>query len=332
MSERILIIGASGQVGSELVIALRKIYGETNVIASDIHSVNPKLRDHSTVIHSTNVSDEGPYIELNALEKNKIYDVVKKHKITQIYLLAAMLSAKSEENVELAWRLNTLSLSNVLQLAEKKLIKKLFWPSSIAVFGHTTHPKILTPQYTIMEPNTVYGISKLAGERWCEYYNKQHDVDVRSIRYPGLIGWATEAGGGTTDYAVKIFHEAILHKKYESFLNEDTALPMMYMPDAIRATIELMEAPEEKIKIRSAYNLAGISFTPKQVATEISKHIPNFEISYKPDFRQEIANSWPSSIDDTHAQDDWGWRLEYNLEKITSDMIKNLKEKYIVTI
>ena len=331
MSERILIIGASGQVGSELVIALRKIYGETNVIASDIHSVNPKLRDHSTVIHSANVIDNGPYIELNVLDKDKIYDVVKKNKITQIYLLAAMLSAKSEENVELAWRLNTLSLSNILQLAEKKLIKKLFWPSSIAVFGHTTNPKILTPQYTIMEPNTVYGISKLAGERWCEYYNKKYNVDVRSIRYPGLIGWRTKAGGGTTDYAVKIFHEAILHKKYESFLNEDTALPMMYMPDAIRATIELMEAPEENIKIRSAYNLAGISFTPKQIATEISKHIPNFEISYKPDFRQEIANSWPSSIDDVNAQYDWGWRLEYKLEEITSDMIKNLKEKYIIT-
>ena len=331
MSERILIIGASGQVGSELVTALRKIYGETNVIASDIYSVNPKLRNHSTVIHSANVIENGPYIELNALDKDKIYDVVKKNKITQIYLLAAMLSAKSEENVELAWKLNTLSLSNILQLAEKKLIKKLFWPSSIAVFGNTTIPKILTPQYTIMEPNTVYGISKLAGERWCEYYNKKYNIDVRSIRYPGLIGWRTNPGGGTTDYAVKIFHEAILHKKYESFLNKDTALPMMYMPDAIRATIELMETSQENIKIRSSYNLAGISFTPKQIAAEISKHIPNFEMSYKPDFRQEIANSWPSSIDDKNAQYDWGWRLEYNLEKMTSDMIKNLKEKYIIT-
>ena len=330
LKEVILVIGASGQVGSELVTALRKIYGETNVIASDIHSVNPKVRDHSTIIHSENVEAEGPYIELNALDKNKIYDVIKKNKITQIYLLAAMLSAKSEENVELAWRLNTLSLSNILQLAEQKLIKKLFWPSSIAVFGHTT-PKILTPQYTIMEPNTVYGISKLAGERWCEYYNKKYNVDVRSIRYPGLIGWRTDPGGGTTDYAVKIFHKAILHEKYESFLNEDTALPMMYMPDAIRATIELMETQQENVKIRSSYNLAGISFTPKQIATEISKHIPNFEISYKPDFRQEIANSWPSSIDDKNAQYDWGWRLEYNLEKITSDMIKNLEERYIVT-
>ena len=331
MSERILIIGASGQVGSELVTALRKIYSETNVISSDIYSVNPKLRNHSTVIHSTNVSHQGPYIELNALDKNKIYDVIKKNKITQIYLLAAMLSAKSEENVELAWRLNTLSLSNILQLAEQKLIKKLFWPSSIAVFGHTTKPKILTPQHTIMEPNTVYGISKLAGERWCEYYHRRHNVDVRSIRYPGLIGWRTNPGGGTTDYAVKIFHKAILHEKYESFLSENTALPMMYMPDAIRATIELMEAPKEKVKIRSSYNLAGISFTPKQIATEISKHIPNFEISYKPDFRQKIANSWPSSIDDTNAQDDWGWRAEYNLEEITLDMIKNLKENYIAT-
>ena len=331
MNERILVIGASGQVGSELVTALRKIYGETNVIASDIHSVNPDVRDHSTVIHSENILSKGPYIELNALEKNKIYDVIKKYEISQIYLLAAMLSAKSEENVELAWKLNTLSLSNILQLAEKKLIKKLFWPSSIAVFGNTTIPKILTPQHSIMEPNTVYGISKLAGERWCEYYNKKYNVDVRSIRYPGLIGWRTNPGGGTTDYAVKIFHEAILHKKYESFLTKDTTLPMMYMPDAIRATIELMEAPEENIKIRSSYNLAGISFTPKQIAAEISKHIPNFEMSYKPDFRQEIANSWPSSIDDKNAQYDWGWRLKYNLEEITSDMIKNLKEKYIIT-
>ena len=333
MSERILIIGASGQVGSELVTTLRKVHGETNVIASDIHPINTKLRDHSTVIYSysKNISERGPYIELNALDKNKIYDVIKKNKITQIYLLAAMLSAKSEENVELAWRLNTLSLSNILQLAEKKLIKKLFWPSSIAVFGHTTKPKILTPQHTIMEPNTVYGISKLAGERWCEYYHVKYNVDVRSIRYPGLIGWSAEPGGGTTDYAVKIFHEAILHEKYESFLSENTALPMMYMPDAIRATIELMEAPAEKIKIRSSYNLAGISFTPKQIAAEISKHISNFEISYKPDFRQKIANSWPSSIDDTNAQNDWGWIAKYNLEKITSDMMKNLKEKYTIT-
>ena len=238
-----------------------------------------------------------------------------------------MLSAKSEKNVELAWRLNTLSLSNILLLSKEKHIKKLFWPSSIAVFGHTT-PKKMTPQYTIMEPNTVYGISKLAGERWCEYYFNRFNVDVRSLRYPGLIGWKSDPGGGTTDYAVNIFHQAIKTGKYQSFLSEDTSLPMMYMPDAIRATIELMEAPVEKVKIRSSYNLAGISFTPKQIAAEVSKHIPNFEMSYKPDFRQEIANSWPQSIDDSFAQKDWGWKTKYDLQKMTGDMMENLKAKY----
>ena len=330
MNERILIIGASGQVGSELVVSLRKIYGETNVIASDIYPVNTKLRAHSTVIYSEKMREEGPYVELNALDKEKIYHIIKSYKITQVYLLAAMLSAKSEENVELAWRLNTLSLSNILLLSKEKHIKKLFWPSSIAVFGNTT-PKRMTPQYTITEPNTVYGISKLAGERWCEYYFNKFNVDVRSLRYPGLIGWKTAPGGGTTDYAVHIFHKAIKYGKYQSFLAENTALPMMYMQDAIRATIELMEAPAEMIKIRSSYNLAGISFSPKQIAAEIAKHIPNFEMIYKPDFRQEIAESWPLSIDDTNAQNDWGWKLEYDLEKITSNMMINLKEKYKIT-
>ena len=226
----------------------------------------------------------------------------------------------------MGWRLNVRSHSHVLDLAKDGLIKKIFWPSSIAVFGPTT-PKENTPQYTIMEPNTVYGISKQAGERWNEYYFNKFGVDVRSLRYPGLISWETSPGGGTTDYAVRIFHEAILHEKYDSFLSENTALPMMYMSDAIRATIELMEAPAEKVKIRSSYNLAGISFTPKEIAAEISKHIPNFEITYRPDFRQEIADSWPSSIDDTNAQNDWGWELEYNLKKMTLDMMTNLKEK-----
>ena len=238
-----------------------------------------------------------------------------------------MLSAKSEKNVELAWRLNTLSLSNILLLSKEKHIKKLFWPSSIAVFGHTT-PKKMTPQYTIMEPNTVYGISKLAGETWCEYYFNKFNIDVRSLRYPGLIGWKSAPGGGTTDYAVNIFHQAIKTGKYQSFLSKNTSLPMMYMPDAIRATIELMEAPVEKVKIRSSYNLAGISFTPKQIAAEVSKHIPNFEMSYKPDFRQEIANSWPQSIDDSFAQKDWGWKTKYDLQKMTGDMMENLKTKY----
>ena len=330
MSDRILIIGASGQVGSELVTSLRKIYGETNVIASDIYPVNSKLRVHSTVIYSKKMNKRGPYIELDALDKNKIYHIIKSYKINQVYLLAAMLSAKSEKNVELAWRLNTLSLSNILLLSKEKQIKKLFWPSSIAVFGPTT-PKKMTPQYTIMEPNTVYGISKLAGERWCEYYFNKFNVDVRSIRYPGLIGWKAAPGGGTTDYAVDIFHQAIKDGKYDSFLSENTGLPMMYMPDAIRATIELMEAPTEQVKIRSSYNLAGVSFTPKQIAVEVSKHIPNFEMTYNPDFRQAIADSWPSSIDDSYAQKDWGWELKYNLKKMTTDMIINLKKQYKIT-
>jgi nucleoside-diphosphate-sugar epimerase len=330
MSDRILIIGASGQVGSELVTSLRKIYGETNVIASDIYPVNSKLRAHSTVIYSKKMNKRGPYIELDALDKNKIYHIIKSYKINQVYLLAAMLSAKSEKNVELAWRLNTLSLSNILLLSKEKHVKKIFWPSSIAVFGLTT-PKKMTPQYTIMEPNTVYGISKLAGERWCEYYFNKFNVDVRSIRYPGLIGWKAAPGGGTTDYAVDIFHQAIKDGKYDSFLSENTGLPMMYMQDAIRATIELMEAPTEQVKIRSSYNLAGVSFTPKQIAVEVSKHIPNFEITYNPDFRQAIADSWPSSIDDSYAQKDWGWELKYNLEKMTTDMIINLKKQYKIT-
>jgi nucleoside-diphosphate-sugar epimerase len=330
MNERILIIGASGQVGSELVVSLRKIYGETNVIASDIYPVNSKLRAHSTVIYSKKMNKRGPYIELDALDKNKIYHIIKSYKINQVYLLAAMLSAKSEKNVELAWRLNTLSLSNILLLSKEKHVKKIFWPSSIAVFGPTT-PKKMTPQYTIMEPNTVYGISKLAGERWCEYYFNKFNVDVRSIRYPGLIGWKADPGGGTTDYAVDIFHQAIKDGKYDSFLSENTRLPMMYMQDAIRATIELMEAPTEQVKIRSSYNLAGVSFTPKQIAVEVSKHIPNFEITYNPDFRQAIADSWPSSIDDSYAQKNWGWELKYNLEKMTTDMIINLKKQYKIT-
>ena len=219
------------------------------------------------------------------------------------------------------------SHSHVLDLAKDGLIKKIFWPYSIAVFGPTT-PMKNTPQYTVMEPNTVYGITKQAGERCNEYYFNKFGVDVRSIRYPGLIGWKAAPGGGTTDYAVDIFHQAIQHGKYESFLAESTGLPMMYMPDAIRATIELMEAPAEQVKIRSSYNLAGVSFTPAEIAEEIKKHIPNFEMTYNPDFRQAIADSWPSSINDGYAQKDWGWNLEYDLEKMTKDMMKNLKEQY----
>ena len=318
MKERILIIGSSGQIGTELVIELRNIYGNDNVIASDIR------------LSSVEVMESGPFEKLNIMDEKLLRNIVKKYKITQVYLLAALLSANAEKNIELGWSLNMRSHSHVLDLAKDGLIKKIFWPSSIAVFGPTS-PMENTPQYTVMEPNTVYGITKQAGERWNEYYFNKFGVDVRSLRYPGLIGWKAAPGGGTTDYAVDIFHQAIQHKKYESFLSENTGLPMMYMTDAIRATINLMEAPAVQVKIRSSYNLAGVSFTPKQIAEEIKKHIPDFEISYSPDFRQAIADSWPSSIDDTYAKKDWGWELKYDLEKMTSIMMKNLKEQYTIT-
>jgi len=319
MQERILIIGSSGQIGTELVIELRKKYGDENVIASDIKS------------SSNEIMNSGPFEELNIMNERLLREIVKKHKISQVYLLAALLSATAEKNIQLGWELNMRSHSHVLDLAKDGLIKKIFWPSSIAVFGPTT-PKENTPQYTIMEPNTVYGITKQAGERWNEYYFNKFGVDVRSIRFPGLIGWKSAPGGGTTDYAVDIFHKAITDGQYESFLSENTGLPMMYMPDAIRATIELMEAPEKQVKIRSSYNLAGISFTPKEIAMEISKHIPNFEMSYNTDFRQSIADSWPSSINDEDSQNDWGWQLEYDLKKMTKDMIFHLTKKYETTI
>ena len=315
MIERILIIGSSGQIGTELVMELRGMYGNDNVIASDI-------RPSAEI-----VMESGPFETLDIMDEQLLRDIVKKYKVTQVYLLAALLSATAEQNIELGWKLNMRSHSHVLDLAKDGLIKKIFWPSSIAVFGPTT-PMENTPQYTVMEPNTVYGITKQAGERWNEYYFNKFGVDVRSIRYPGLIGWKAAPGGGTTDYAVDIFHQAIQHGKYESFLSENTRLPMMYMPDAIKATIEFMEAPAEQVKIRSSYNLAGVSFTPAEIAAEIKKHVPNFEMSYNPDSRQAIADSWPSSINDSHAQKDWGWSLEYDLEKMTQDMMKNLKEQY----
>ncbi len=318
MKDVVLIIGSSGQIGTALVLELRKIYGNNNVIASDIR------------LSSEQVMQSGPFEELDILNESRLREIVKKHKITQVYLLAALLSATAEKDIEFGWKLNIRSHSHVLDLAKDGLIKKIFWPSSIAVFGPTT-PKQNTPQYTIMEPNTVYGISKQTGERWNEYYFNKFGVDIRSLRYPGLVGWRAKAGGGTTDYAVNIFHQAIQYGKYESFLAENTELPMMYMPDAIRATVQLMETSAEQIKIRSSYNLAGISFTPKQIAKEVSKHIPNFEITYNPDFRQIIADSWPSSIDDSQAKKDWGWEAKYDLEKITTDMMKNLKKQYTIT-
>lgn len=308
-TERILIIGSNGQIGLELAESLRVNYGSENVICSDVRKMENQIE---------------PFEILDILDQKRLLEVVQKYKITQVYLLAALLSATAEKNPKFAWDLNMNGLFHVLDLAKEGIIKKIYWPSSIAVFGPTT-PRLLTPQYTVMEPNTIYGISKQAGERYCEYYHQKYGVDVRSIRYPGLIGWKSAPGGGTTDYAVHIYHEALKNKTYECFLSAETALPMMYMPDAIRATIELMEAPAEKVKIRSSYNVAGISFNPEQIAASIRKHIPEFTITYKPDFRQAIADSWPQSINDERATQDWGWKLEYDLDAMTQVMLDNLK-------
>jgi nucleoside-diphosphate-sugar epimerase len=313
--EKILIIGAGGQIGLELTEELSKLFGHGNVVASD-------LRD-------TQAFPGNAFEVLDALDQKAMFSIVKKHGITQIYHLAALLSATGEQNPAFAWKLNMESLFHVLDLAKEKHISKVYWPSYIAVFGPTT-PRENTPQYTVMEPSTIYGISKQAGERWCEWYHKKHGVDVRSLRYPGLIGWKSAPGGGTTDYAVHIFHEALKKGSYQCFLCENTALPMMHMEDAIRATISLMEAPSEKVIIRGSYNLAGISFTPKQIAAEIKKHIPNFSITYKPDFRQEIADSWPKSIDDTEAKKHWGWKEKYDLPGLVENMLVNLKEHDLV--
>ena len=308
--EKILIIGAGGQIGVELATELSKQYGIESVISSD-------LKKPATL-------PENPFEVLDALDEKALFELVQKHGITQIYHLAAMLSATGEQNPMFAWKLNMQSLFHVLDLAKEKQIKKVYWPSSIAVFGPTT-PRENTPQYTVMEPSTVYGISKQAGERWCEWYFKKHGVDVRSLRYPGLIGWKSAPGGGTTDYAVHIFHAALKNGTYTSFLNENTTLPMMHMEDAIRATIEIMHAPAKQIKIRGAYNLSGISFSPKEIADEIKKHIPDFTINYTPDFRQAIADSWPKSINDQEARKDWGWKEKFDLPKLVSNMLENLK-------
>jgi nucleoside-diphosphate-sugar epimerase len=312
MSTKILIIGACGQIGTELTQKLRSIYGNDNVIASDIRKLN------------NDIVNNGIFEVVNALDYNQIEHLIEQYQITDVYLMAALLSATAEKNPAFAWDLNMNSLFHVLNLAKAKKIKKIFWPSSIAVFGPTT-PRINTPQYTIMEPTTVYGISKQTGERWCEYYHHVYGVDVRSIRYPGLISWSTDPGGGTTDYAVDIYHKALKVGKYECFLSSATALPMMYMDDAIRATIEIMQASSEQIKIRSSYNLSGISFTPAEIAAEIKKHIPDFSISYKPDFRQKIADSWPASIDDSYAKGDWHWKHKFDLASMTKEMLEHLK-------
>ncbi|WP_438965064.1 NAD-dependent epimerase/dehydratase family protein [Flavobacterium sp.] len=313
MKTKVLIIGACGQIGTELTKKLREIYGVENVVASDIRKLN------------IDVVNDGIFEVVNALDYNQIEHLVEQYEITDVYLMAALLSATAEKNPAFAWDLNMNSLFHVLNIAKAGKIKKIFWPSSIAVFGPTT-PRQNTPQYTIMEPSTVYGISKQSGERWCEYYSKQYDVDVRSIRYPGLISWVSEPGGGTTDYAVEIYHKAITEGKYTSFLTEDSALPMMYMDDAIKATVQIMQAPQDQIKIRSSYNLSAMSFTPKEIALEIKKHFPDFEMSYEPDFRQKIANSWPASIDDSSAREDWNWKNDFNLENMTVEMIENLKK------
>lgn len=307
----ILIIGAGGQVGQELTSSLREKHGRENVIASDIREIEGM---------------EGPFEKLDAMDGERLKEIVKKHGIKEVYHLAALLSATAEKQIKFAWDLNMQSLFHVLELGKEKVIDKIFWPSSIAVFGPTT-PKQNTPQETVTEPSTVYGISKLAGERWCEYYAAKFKVDVRSIRYPGLIGYKTLPGGGTTDYAVDIYHKALEDETYECFLEEHTYLPMMYMEDAIRATIEIMEAKSENIKIRSSYNLSAISFSPKEVAESIQREIPNFTISYAPDFRQKIAESWPQSIDDHRAREDWNWKEKYNLDQMSSDMLLHLKEQ-----
>ena len=313
--DTILLIGASGQIGTDLTMSLRTIYGASHVVASDIKSA------------SREVMESGPFEQLDIMDPVRLNEIVFKYKVTQVYLLAALLSATAEKNIELGWALNMKSLSHVLDLARHGKVKKVYWPSSIAVFGPTT-PSINTPQHTIMDPNTVYGISKQAGERWCEYYYQKFGVDVRSIRYPGLISWKAKPGGGTTDYAVHIFHEAIKYGRYESFLSETTSLPMMYMPDAIRATLELMEAPADSIKIRSSYNVAGTSFNPAEIAAVVKQYIPHFEITYKTDERQAIANSWPQSINDSLAREHWNWKHEYDLGNMAEDMMLNLKKKY----
>ncbi len=307
---KILVIGACGQIGTELIAALSVKYGETQVIAADLHEQHT-LRN---------------YIRLDALDHAAIERVVRECEVTQIYLLAAMLSAKGERNIDAAWRLNVQSLLSVLKIAVAQELDKVFWPSSIAVFGPTS-AKYNTRQHARSEPATVYGISKKTGEYWCNYYFEKHGVDVRSLRYPGLISYTAPPGGGTTDYAVDIYHQALEKQSYTCFLEEDTCLPMLYMPDAIRATLELMDAPRERISIRTSYNLAGLSFAPCDLAASIKKHIPDFSISYVPDYRQAIAQGWPASIDDRQAREDWGWKPAYDLRQMTGNMLLHLAEQ-----
>ena len=312
MSQTILVLGASGQIGSELIEKLRTVYGSAQVVASDIRNGSPSLMN------------SGPFEIIDATDKAAIFAIVKKYNVTQIYLLAAMLSATGEKFPQKAWDLNMTSLLAVLDLAKDKHINQVFWPSSIAVFGETS-PKIHTPQKTIMEPSTVYGISKISGEFWCNYYHEKYGVDVRSLRYPGIISWKTKPGGGTTDYAVDIFFKALEQGSFECFLSEDTCLPMMYMEDAVHATVQIMQVNANQINIRTSYNLSAMNFTPKELASAIHQHLPHFTMTYKTDYRQAIADSWPDSIDDTKAREDWGWLPNYNLSKMTKDILENLQ-------
>lgn len=312
--EKILIIGACGQIGVELTLALREAYGINNVIATDIRPAPELLQD-------------GPFMSLNAMDEQALDMLVKREHITQVYLLAAVLSATGEQNPMRAWDINMKSLLQLLEIGRQNGLKKIYWPSSIAVFGPTT-PRVNTPQQTIIEPRTVYGISKYTGELWCQYYHQRYGLDVRSLRYPGLISWKSEPGGGTTDYAVDIYHEALKAGTYTSFLSENTYLPMMYMPDAIRATIELMEAPAEKLSTRMSYNVSAMSFSPKEIAAAIRQQLPDFSIDYAPDHRQQIADGWPKSIDDSLARQDWGWKPAYDMAAMTQDMLANLKLRY----
>ena len=315
--QKILVIGAGGQLGSELTQGLWKLFGKGNVIATDIRGPEGILGD-------------GDFEILDVLNREKLSALIQKNKFTQIYHLAAVLSATGEKNPNLAWHLNMDGLINVLDASVEYKVSKVYWPSSIAAFGPTT-PKIKTPQDTVMDPTTIYGISKQAGERWCEWFFRNKGLDVRSLRYPGLIGYKTKPGGGTTDYAVDIFFKALTDKKYECFLKPDTYLPMMYMDDAVKATLDVMEAPAEKIRIRSSYNVTAMSFCPAEIAAEIKKHIPEFEITYKPDFRQAIADSWPKSINDSVARIDWGWEPQFDLSEMTRSILKSLKKAGALT-
>jgi nucleoside-diphosphate-sugar epimerase len=314
--KRLMVTGSTGQIGSELTLALRREYGGDNVIAIG-HNRKP----------SGELLNSGPYEIVDVAEKERIDDVVKKHDIGTIYHLVALMSAKGEQNPQLAWNLNMGSLYSILEIARERELTRIFWPSSIGVFGPST-PRTETPQQTILLPTTIYGVTKVAGELLCNYYFQKYGVDVRSIRFPGIISSETPPGGGTTDYAVEIFYEAVKRKRYTCFLNKDSVLPFLYMPDCIKAAIDLMKTPLSQVKRHDGYNVTGTSFSPKQLASEITKHIPEFRCDYRPDFRQKIADSWPMSLDDSQARQEWGWKPDYDLSSLTKDMLKRLSKRF----